>query len=98
LSRENEEWLKARDELTESIVKLGFPKELGYEVVKNLGSPKAMYRMNSYLYSLKPNKVELIVDEMLAIKSEIEAWKEKKISEEANVRYNEVLNYGFGEE
>ena len=98
MSRESEEWLKARDELTESIVKLGFPKELGYEVAKNLGSPKAMYRMNSYLYNVKPDKAELIVDEMLAIKSEIEAWKEKKISEEANVMYNEVLNYGFGEE
>ncbi len=40
--------------------------------------------------------MELIVDEMLAICSEIDAWKEKKASEEANARYNEMLNYGLG--
>ena len=40
-------------------------------------------------------RVELVVDEMLAIRSEILVWKEKKASEEANARYNEVLNYGF---
>jgi len=34
-------------------------------------------------------------DEALAIASEIAAWKEKKASEEANERYNEVLNFGF---
>ena len=38
---------------------------------------------------------ELVVDEMLAIRSEIDAWKEKKASEKANARYNEVLNYGL---
>ena len=32
---------------------------------------------------------------MLAICSEIAAWKEKKGSEEANARYNEMLYYGL---
>jgi len=32
------------------------------------------------------------VDEMLAIRAEIEAWRNKKASEEANARYNEMLN------
>ncbi len=32
-----------------------------------------------------------LVDEMLAICSEIEAWRNKKASEEANAAYNEYL-------
>lgn len=74
------------------IVRLGCPEELGDEIAKNLGSPKAMQRMSSYLYNVKPDKVELVVDEMLAIKGEIDAWKEKKASLEANEKYNEYLN------
>ena len=37
-------------------------------------------------------------DEMLAICSEIDAWRDKKASEEANARYNEMLYYGLGME
>jgi hypothetical protein len=54
--------------------------------------------MTSYLTYVKPAKVELVIDEMLAICSDIQSWRDKKASEEANARYNEVLNYGFGEE
>ena len=38
------------------------------------------------------------MDEMLAIRSEVDGWREKKASEEANARYNEMLNYGLGTE
>lgn len=41
------EWAQARDKLVYSIKQLGFPEELGNEVAKNLGSPKAMNRMSS---------------------------------------------------
>ena len=78
------------------IERLGFPKELGEMIAKNLGSPKAMDRMIAYLYYVKPQKEELIVDEMLAICSDIAVWKDKKASEQANAAYNEVLNMGFG--
>lgn len=78
------------------IRRLGFPEELGEQIAKQLGSPKAMNRMMGYLYNVKPRSAELIVDEMLAICSDIDAWKEKKASEEANARYNEMLNYGLG--
>ncbi|ETP70940.1 hypothetical protein UYO_3118 [Lachnospiraceae bacterium JC7] len=40
----------------------------------------------------------LVVDEMLAICSEIERWREKKATEEANAKYNEMLYYGLGNE
>ena len=88
-------WSKARDDLVRNIVSLGFPAELGEAVAGHLGSPKAMERMISYLHYVKPKTEELVVDEMLAIRSEIDAWKEKKASERANARYNEILYYGL---
>lgn len=95
MASDQREWARARDELVNAIVNLGFPKELGNEIARNLGSPKAMSRMTSYLYYVKPKSVELVVDEMLAIRSEIEAWREKKAGAEANAKYNEMLYYGF---
>ena len=91
------EWIRTRDRLVQTIVRLGFREELGLAIAKNLGSPKAMDRMISYLVNVKPKKEELVIDEMLAICSEIAAWKEKKASEEANARYNEMLCFGLGE-
>ena len=51
--------------------------------------------MIAYLDYVKPDKVELIVDEMLAIKSEIDRWREKKEFETANSEYNMLLNNGL---
>lgn len=98
MTADQREWARAREELVDSIKGLGFPEELGNEIAKSLGSPKAMRRMTVYLYNVKPKSVELVVDEMLAIRSEIEAWREKKASEEANAKYNEMLYYGLGGE
>ena len=86
----------AHEELSHALVSLGFTEELGALVAKNLGSPKAIRRMISYLYNVKPKTDELIVDEMLAIMSEISAWREKRASEEANAAYNHMLYYGLG--
>ena len=88
-------WNRTRDELVRNIESLGFPAELGEAVARHLGSPKAIERMISYLHYVKPKTEELVVDEMLAIRSEIDAWKEKKASEKANARYNEILYYGL---
>ena len=94
---EDTQWVETKDRLVQTIVRLGFREDLGMAIANNLGSPKAMERMISYLVNVKPNKEELVIDEMLAICSEIAAWKEKKASEEANARYNEMLYYGLGE-
>ena len=91
-------WARTRDDLVRAIESLGFPAELGEAAARHLGSPKAMERMISYLSYVKPRSEELIVDEMLAIRSEIDAWREKKASKEANARYNEILNYGLLED
>ena len=37
-------------------------------------------------------------DEMFAICSDVERWREKKASEAANASYNEMLYYGLGTE
>lgn len=91
-------WARKKDELVSEIKQLGFSEELGAEIAKNLGSPKAMDRMISYLHYVKPKKVELVVDEMLAIMSEIKAWREKKAGEEANSQYNEMLYHGLSDD
>lgn len=90
-----ETWSIARDSLVRAITDLGFPAELGDAIAKPLGSPKAMERMTAYLYYTKPNRAEEIVDEMLAIRSEIDAWKEKKASQQASGTVNAMLRYGL---
>ena len=88
----NDEWLYSKKKMTEEMLLLGYDERLADEIARNLKSPKAMDRMTSYLKYVKPAKVELVVDEMLAICSEINAWKDKKESEEANAAYNDWLN------
>ncbi len=85
----------ARDRLILAVTSLGFPAEFGQMIARYLGSPKAIDRMTAYLDCEKPKDIHLVVDEMLAIRSEVDAWKEKKASEEANARYNEILYYGL---
>ena len=92
------EWSMKRDELVSAVKQLGFPRELGEQIAKQLGSPKAMDRMLAYLYNVKPRTAELIVDEMLAICSDIDNWHNKKAAEEANARYNQMLYFGLGSE
>ena len=88
-------WCKARDELTTALISLGYPQELGNIIAKEIGSPKGIERMISYLYNVRPDRFELIADEMIAIKSDIDRWREKKLSEKANAAYNEMLYYGL---
>ena len=62
-------------------------------MAKQLKSPKAIDRMTSYIYQAHPRNEEMIVDEMLAICADIEAWREKKESQEAQAKYNTYLYY-----
>ncbi len=87
-----EKWIYEKNRMMQAIVSLGFPKNLGEAVAMNLGSPKAMSRMTSYLVNVKPKTAELVVDEMLAIKSDVDAWRQKKESEAANASVTEYLN------
>ena len=85
----------ARDGLSDTLEALGFPYELGDVIARYLGSPKAILRMRAYLENEKPKKTETVVDEMLAIRAEIDAWRERKSAQEANAQYNALLWYGL---
>ena len=88
----------SRNELIAAIVSLGFPQELGVLLTRHLGHPKAMERMTAYRSYMQPTDVNVIVDEALAIRAEIDTWRDKKRSQEANSAYNELLWYGLEEE
>jgi hypothetical protein len=70
----------------------GFPAELAELCAKQIGSPKGIDRLTSYVYQVRPRTTELLVDEMLAIDAEIKRWRKKKESEEAQWRYTVWLN------
>lgn len=91
-------WNRTYRELIDQIMKMGYPEEFAKEIAKNLGSEKTMSRMIGYLRSARPRSPEEIVDEMLAIMEDRKRWIEKKESEKANSRYNQMLYYGLGNE
>ena len=80
-------WTISRNALAKAVCDLGYPAEFADLLAKQMGSPKAIDRLTSYLYHAKPRTMEMIVDEMLAIKAEIDAWREKKESQEAQAGY-----------
>lgn len=91
-------WTRSKEELVRTVVSLGVPSELAEAIARHLGSPKAIDRMTAYLNYEKPTDANTVVDEMLAIRAEIDAWKRKKTAEESNNAYNDLLYYGLGEE
>ena len=85
-------WVQARNELAAAVSSLGYPEEFADLLAKQLKSPRAIERMTSYLYQAHPRSVETIVDEMLAICADVQAWREKKESQEAQAGYSAWLN------
>ena len=82
----------SRDRLAAAVSSLGYPEEFAGLLAGQLKSPKAIDRMTAYLDKAKPASVEMIVDEMLAICAEINAWREKKESREAQAGYSAWLS------
>ena len=88
MTENRQEWTRSRDRLAAAVSSLGYPEELAGLLASQLGSPKAIRRMASYIDQARPNSLEMIADEMLAICSEIDAWREKKESRDAQAGYN----------
>ena len=85
-------WAQARNRLAAALLALGYPEKLADLLARQLNSPRAMERMTGYLYHARPKSMEMIVDEMLAICADAEAWREKKESQEAQAGYSAWLN------
>ncbi len=81
-------WTEAGDGRARELAALGYPQEIADVLAGQLGSPRAIDRMASYLRLAHPGSMEMIVDEMLAICAEIDAWREKKESRDAQESYN----------
>ncbi|MCR4707531.1 MAG: hypothetical protein K5746_06250 [Clostridiales bacterium] len=88
-------WSSARDGLVAAVTSLGFSAELAELMAAQLGSPKAIRRMTAYVYEAHPRTEEMLVDEMLSICAEIDSWRERKASREAQASYNAMLFYGM---
>ena len=87
-------WARERDRLADAAASLGYPEEFADLLAKQLQSPKAIGRMASYLYQARPGSMEMIIDEMLAIRAEIDAWRARKDSLEAQAGYSAWLSSG----
>ena len=85
-------WSRARNRLAASVVSLGFPEEFADLLAQQLKSPGGMDRLSSWLDHVKPRSVEMIVDEMLAISSDLASWRDRKESRQAQAGYNAWLN------
>lgn len=90
-----EEWEDARNELAAALEGQGFPGEVADVLARDLGSPRAISRMASYIRQARPDSMEMIADEMISIREEIDAWKRKNDNLEANVKYNRVIRNGI---
>ena len=47
-------WAISRDHLAAAVASLGYPEEFADLLAKQLGSPKGIDRLTSYLYQAKP--------------------------------------------
>ncbi len=92
MTQNQEKWAKARNRLAAAVTSLGYPEEFADLLAKQLRSPGAIDRMSAYLIQARPGNVETIVDEMLAICAEIDTWREKKESRQAQTDYSIWLN------
>ncbi|MBQ9058823.1 MAG: hypothetical protein IJ125_06535 [Atopobiaceae bacterium] len=84
--------LDAYDGLLKAVTDLGFPEELGAALAAELRGDKSMERMTRYLYAARPDNIEEVVDEMLAIVQMRDRWIEQKKSQWATAKMSEFYN------
>ena len=87
-------WAQACERLKAAAVSQGFTEEVASLMARQLGSPKAMDRMTSYIRQVHPRSEEMLVDEMLAICAEIDEWRRKKAGREAQASYTALRRFG----
>lgn len=87
--------MSSKEKLIKILENRGYPAEFGSVIADALKTEKAIDRMIAYIFEFDPKRPEDIADEMLAIRSDFERWRNKKIVEYCNAKYNELLNNGL---
>ncbi len=87
-------WARARDGLVLAVTEQGFSAAMAEVIARELKIPRAIDRMTSWVRLAKPRSEEMLADEMLAIRAEIDAWREKKASMEAQYAYDNMRYTG----
>ena len=82
----------AYNDLLAAVIALGYPQDLAMVLADELRGEKSMRRMAAYLRAARPETMEEIADEMIAIIEQRDAWVNKKITERAQSSFNEFLN------
>ena len=83
---------RLHDELVKELTRMGHPREFAEAIAAQLGTEMTMDRMIRYLHQARPRSAEEIADEMLAICADRDRWRDKKVAEYYNQKYNEWLN------
>lgn len=91
--------MSEKSRLYQVMKEMGYPEDLCEVVSREMRSEISETRMIGYLYHYSKPSVEQVVDEMLAIQSDRDAWIQKKQMENTQAKWNQFLNEGFpGEE
>ncbi len=77
------------------MMKRGYPEVFCDEVTKNLNTDWTAQRMIGYLSHYQKLRLEDIADEVLAILNDRNRIMDKKATEEANIRWNEIMRNRF---
>lgn len=85
-------------ELYRELISRGYSEQFSEVITRNLNTDWTARRMLGYLAYYDSLPMDEIVDEMLAILSDRERIMKKKELEATNARWNEYLNYGFGDD
>lgn len=85
-------------ELYYYMLETGYTQEFSSLICKQLNTDFTAKRMLGYLAHYARLPEEEVVDEMLSILSDREAWIKKKQSMEAQQAINDAIMYGFGDE
>ena len=73
---------------------LGYPESFALLIAREMATEYTANRIIAYFGRAGKPSLEEVADEMLAIKAEIDAWREKKEAMEAQASYSARLFYG----
>ena len=54
MTEQQVQFYRARDRLVQAVISCGFPAELGKLCARQIGSPKGIDRLTSYVYNVRP--------------------------------------------